>query len=71
MPAWQSIRGTVLKMEGSRIETRFGGQVIAEGLDGKEVIITSRMDDAFGAGGTFDTNDDDNRGAAENTPTPR
>ena len=57
-------------MEGSRIETRFGGQLIAEGLDGQQVIITSRMDDSFGAGGTFDTNDDDDRGANENEPSP-
>ena len=62
--------GTVLKMEGSRIETRFGGQLLAEGIDGQEVIITSRLDDSFGAGGTFDTNDDDDRGVDENVPTP-
>ncbi|MEO8493503.1 MAG: choice-of-anchor L domain-containing protein, partial [Planctomycetota bacterium] len=62
--------GTVIKLEGARIETKFGGQLIAEGLDGQEIIFTSRLDDAFGAGGTFDTNDDDNRGVNENRPNP-
>ena len=62
--------GTILKMEGARIETRFGGQLIAEGLAGQSVVFTSRMDDTFGAGGTFDTNDDDDRGANENQPQP-
>ncbi len=62
--------GTVVKLEGARIETKFGGQLIAEGNVGQEVVFTSRLDDAFGAGGTFDTNDDDNRGAAEAVPSP-
>ncbi len=62
--------GTVVKLEGARIETRFGGQLIAEGLDGREVIFTSRLDDSFGAGGTFDTNNDDSRGVNENVPHP-
>ena len=30
----------------------------AEGIDGNEVVFTSRLDDTFGAGGTFDTNND-------------
>ncbi len=50
--------GTIVKLEGSRIETTFGAQLIAEGLPGREVIFTSRSDDRFGAGGTFDTNGD-------------
>lgn len=51
--------GTVVKLEGARIEITFGAQLIAEGLDGKEVIFTSKLDDRYGAGGTFDTNKDD------------
>lgn len=50
--------GVVVKLEGSRIETEMGAQLIAEGLPGREIIFTSRLDDRYGAGGTFDTNDD-------------
>lgn len=50
--------GTVVKLEGARIEATFGAQLIAEGLLGQEVIFTSKLDDRYGAGGTFDTNDD-------------
>lgn len=50
--------GVVVKLEGSRIQTGIGAQLIVEGRDGKEVILTSRRDDRYGAGGTFDTNDD-------------
>ena len=50
--------GVVVKLEGSRIETEIGAQFIAEGLPGQEIIFTSRLDDRYGAGGTFDTNDD-------------
>ncbi len=50
--------GIVVKLEGSRIETTFGAQLIAEGTAGREVIFTSRSDDRYGAGGTFDTNGD-------------
>ena len=46
-----------IKLESSRIETTMGGQFIAEGQDGREIVFTSRLDDRFG-GGTFDTNDD-------------
>ncbi len=52
--------GTIIKLESSRIETTMGGQFIAEGQDGREIVFTSRLDDRFGAGGTFDTNDDGN-----------
>ncbi len=58
--------GTVVKLEGTRIETTFGSQFIAEGTDGQEVIFTSRRDDRFGAGGTFDTNGD----GGQTTPEP-
>lgn len=50
--------GTIVKLEGSRIETEVGGQLIAEGLKGREIIFTARSDDRYGAGGTFDTNGD-------------
>jgi hypothetical protein len=50
--------GTVVKLEGARIEVSFGAQLIAEGFQGQEIIFTSKLDDRFGAGGTFDTNDD-------------
>lgn len=50
--------GVVVKLEGSRIEAELGAQFIAEGAAGREIIFTSRLDDRFGAGGTFDTNND-------------
>ncbi|MCU0980035.1 MAG: pre-peptidase C-terminal domain-containing protein, partial [Pirellulaceae bacterium] len=59
--------GTVVKLEGARIEVAFGAQLIAEGLDGQEVVFTSKLDDSYGAGGTFDTNKDD--GLNEATPS--
>ncbi|NNE01070.1 MAG: hypothetical protein HKN47_27455, partial [Pirellulaceae bacterium] len=51
----------------ARIELGFGSNLIAEGIDGKEVIFTSRNDDEFGAGGTFDTNGD----GSNTTPAAR
>jgi hypothetical protein len=51
--------GTVVKLEGARIEITFGAQLIAEGLDDRKIIFTSKLDDKYGAGGTFDTNKDD------------
>lgn len=51
--------GAVLKIEGSRIEVGVGAQLIAEGVDGREVIFTSRQDDRYGGSGSFDTNNDD------------
>jgi hypothetical protein len=50
--------GSVVKLEGARIEVTFGAQLIAEGHDGQEIIFTSKLDDRYGAGGTFDTNND-------------
>ncbi|MEO8493591.1 MAG: PPC domain-containing protein, partial [Planctomycetota bacterium] len=49
--------GIVVKLNGATIETRFGSQLIAEGLFGQEVIFTSINDDTYGSGGTFDTGD--------------
>ncbi len=50
--------GTVVKLEGARIEVQMGAQLLAEGLEGQRVIFTSRLDDKFGGSGTFDTNND-------------
>ena len=61
----------VLKLDGSHIQTEVGAQLVAEGRDGHEVIVTSILDDRFGAGGTFDTSGDGAPGATEtNSPTP-
>ena len=62
--------GIVVKLQGARIEAEMGAQLIAEGVAGRQVIFTSRLDDRYGAGGTFDTNNDDSAGAAERVPSP-
>jgi len=49
--------GTIVKLNGAGIETSFGSQLIAEGLDGNEVVFTSLFDDRYGAVGTFETSD--------------
>ncbi|MEL6106099.1 MAG: peptidase, partial [Planctomycetota bacterium] len=51
--------GTVLKLSGSRVELQPGSVVLAEGDASNPVVFTSLRDDRFGAGGTFDTNNDD------------
>ncbi|MGB7347734.1 MAG: hypothetical protein WBD20_26155, partial [Pirellulaceae bacterium] len=56
--------GTIVKLQNSRIEAGFGADFYAEGVDGKEIVFTSRLDDTFGAGGTFDTNNDNVSGNA-------
>ncbi len=58
--------GVVVKLVGPRIEvtfgalieTAFGAQLIAEGLEDQPVVFTSAYDDRYGAGGIFDTTDD-------------
>ncbi len=50
--------GLVMKFRGSRIELGQGTQLLAEGLMTDPVVFTSSLDDRFGAGGTFDTNND-------------
>ena len=52
--------GTVVKFRGARLELGQGTQLLAEGLQSNPVIFTSYADDRFGAGGTFDTNNDTN-----------
>ncbi len=49
--------GTVLKIDGARIEARFGANLVAEGLPSQPVVFTSIDDQRYGAGGTFDTSD--------------
>ena len=50
--------GLILKSLSSRIEVGFGGVLLAEGIAGEEIVMTSLNNDGFGAGGTFDTNGD-------------
>ena len=47
--------GVVMKLVGGGIETTFGADLYAEGLDGREVIFTSIYDNRYGGGGTFVT----------------
>ncbi|MEI6541474.1 MAG: hypothetical protein WCO86_18405, partial [Planctomycetota bacterium] len=48
--------GTIVKLGGSRIESLIGNtNVIAEGTAELPIIFTSILDDQYGAGGTFDT----------------
>ncbi len=49
---------TIVKLDRARIETGVGAQLITEGLEGQSVVFTSIRDDRYGAGGTFDTNND-------------
>ena len=48
----------IIKSLGSRIEVGISAQLIAEGNSEKNIVFTSRSDDRFGAGGTFDTSND-------------
>lgn len=48
--------GIIVKSSGVRIQTGFGADLIAEGVEGRPVVLTSRSDDRYGAGGTFNTN---------------
>ncbi|TWU06032.1 tandem-95 repeat protein [Stieleria varia] len=57
--------GLTVKSTNVRIELGFGADLIAEGVEGRPVIFTSRSDDRYGAGGTFDTTDNgDSTGTA-------
>ena len=56
--------GLIIKSQTSRIEAAFGADFYAEGRDGDEIVFTSRLDDTYGAGGTFDTNNDGTNGAS-------
>lgn len=61
--------GLVLKSRGSRFEFGVGTQLLAEGTASHPVIFTSAFDDRYGAGGTFDTNNDNETPGGENDPT--
>ena len=50
--------GLIVKFRGARIELGHGTQLLAEGIGSSLVVLTSSQDDRFGAGGTFDTNND-------------
>ncbi len=50
--------GIIIKSLGSRIEAGISSQLIAEGTSSDPIIFTSKLDDRYGAGGTFDTNND-------------
>ncbi|MEM8910223.1 MAG: Ig-like domain-containing protein [Planctomycetota bacterium] len=52
--------GVNVKLQGARIELGVGTQLLAEGSEERPVVITSTLDDRYGAGGTFDTNNDVN-----------
>ncbi len=58
--------GLVLKLDQARIEASFGSDFYAEGTDGNPIVFTHRLDDTYGAGGTFDTNND----SAASQPLP-
>ena len=55
--------GIVVKLDSARIEASFGSDFYAEGTNGNPVVFTSRRDDTYGAGGTFDSNNDGTTGA--------
>lgn len=57
--------GLVIKLDSARIEAGVGADFYAEGIDGKPVVFTSRLDDEYGAGGTFDTNNDGSNGVPQ------
>ncbi|QDT78587.1 Calx-beta domain protein [Gimesia maris] len=51
--------GTVIKLDGARIEAERGNsQIIAEGTAEHRIIFTSWNDDRYGKGATFDTTND-------------
>jgi hypothetical protein len=47
--------GTIVKLNGAGIQTRFGSELIAEGTNGNPVVFTSLLDGRYGAGGTLIT----------------
>jgi hypothetical protein len=60
--------GVIMKLSGAAILAQVGGsQLIAEGTAANPVIFTSLADDAYGTGGTYDT-DNDNATANPGVP---
>jgi hypothetical protein len=47
--------GAILKLQSARIEVQDGGQLLAEGSSGRQVVMTSIDDYTYGAGGSFNT----------------
>ncbi len=60
--------GTIVKLTGTRIELGQGTQLLAEGTQSLPVVFTSVRDDRFGAGGSFDTNNDNETAAGAADP---
>ena len=60
--------GSIIKLEGARIEIGHSAQLLAEGLDGGRIVFTSKQDDRFGIGGTFDTNNNGLNAARDAQP---
>ncbi|MCA9225333.1 MAG: hypothetical protein KDA47_06965, partial [Planctomycetales bacterium] len=50
----------IVKLDGSRLELGLGGELMAEGVDGQEIVFTSLLDDRYGTGGTFNTSSNEN-----------
>ncbi|MEM8912546.1 MAG: PPC domain-containing protein, partial [Planctomycetota bacterium] len=47
--------GTILKLDGARIDVTFDAHLYAEGTDEQPIVITSLGDDRYGTGGSFNT----------------
>ncbi|WP_254512034.1 dockerin type I domain-containing protein [Anatilimnocola floriformis] len=45
----------VMKSDGARIDATIGTSIIAEGVTGRNIVMTSMYDTRYGAGGTFAT----------------
>ncbi len=45
----------VVKSDGARIDATIGTSIIAEGVKGRNIVMTSLYDQRYGAGGTFST----------------
>ncbi len=48
--------GTIIKLEGARIDVTFGANFYAEGTTERPIVMTGLSDNRYGAGGSFDTN---------------
>ncbi|TWT83198.1 Dockerin type I repeat protein [Planctomycetes bacterium CA13] len=57
--------GTILKIEGARIDVTFGSHFYAEGTDQRAVVMTSLSDSRYGAGGSYITNGQDDQFSLE------
>ncbi|SMP52868.1 pre-peptidase C-terminal domain-containing protein [Neorhodopirellula lusitana] len=48
--------GTIVKLDGARIDVTFGARLYAEGTSDEPIVLTSLNDSRYGTGGTFNTN---------------